>query len=67
VEADPESMWIRGGTFAALGLAAAFFLVRRWRTARFFAALAAACAERWREMRLASDVHSALSKAGREA
>ena len=44
--------WIRGGAVAALALAALFALLRRWKTARVFAAFAAGFAEKWRENRL---------------
>ncbi|HKP97073.1 MAG TPA: hypothetical protein VJ385_15090 [Fibrobacteria bacterium] len=64
---DPQMKWIRGGAFASLALAAGFALFRRWKTARLFAAFAAAFAEKWREIRLAKDVQELLAKAGREA
>ena len=64
---DSQMTWIRGGTFASLALAAGFALFRRWKTARLFAAFAAAFAEKWREIRLARDVQKLLSKVGRQA
>jgi hypothetical protein len=65
VAARSQLNWIRGGTFTALALAAVFALMRRWKTARLFAAFAAAFAEKWRDIRLARDVQELLSKAGR--
>jgi hypothetical protein len=59
--------WIRGGAVASLVLAAAFALLRRWKTARVFAACAAGFLEKWRETRLAQDVRNMLVKSGRNA
>jgi hypothetical protein len=63
----PQMTWIRGGALASIVLAAGFALLRRWKTARLFAAFAVAFADKWRETRLASDVQRILVKAGRDA
>lgn len=63
---NPQMTWIRSGALTSLVLAAGFALFRRWKTARLFAAFAAAFADKWRETRLASDVQKLLVKAGRD-
>jgi hypothetical protein len=52
---------------ASLALAAAFALSRRWKAARWCAGIAAACAVRWHEDRMAREVGTLLAKAGRES
>lgn len=64
---NPQMNWVRGGTLATFALAAGFALLRRWKIARLFAALAFAFADKWREDRLASDVRKMLAKAGRDS
>jgi hypothetical protein len=67
MEKNADMIWIRGGACASLALAAAFALSRRWKTARWCAGIAAACALKWHEDGMAREVGALLAKAGREA
>jgi hypothetical protein len=67
VDVKAQQTWTRVGAIASLALALAFTLLRRWKTARLFARLGAACAVEWRDTRISREVGTLLARARRDA
>lgn len=59
--------WMGAGTAIALALAVLLWFLRRRRAAVWAFGVAAACAERWRDVRLSNHVHDLLARSGRDA
>lgn len=65
-DAKAADTWMGAGTAIALALALLLWFLRRRRAAVWAFGVAAACAERLRNVRLSGRVHDLLARSGRE-